>query len=85
MTRFYFRTRDSESVLDDDQGQDLPDLLQAVDEARRILAEMAADDIPKKNGERLFVEVAGRDRIAVVRLALTMEISYLAENNDVGG
>ncbi|MDK4700960.1 MULTISPECIES: DUF6894 family protein [unclassified Rhizobium] len=82
MTTFYFATKDRETVLDDDEGQDLPDLISAVDEAKRILAEMALDGIPNKNGEYLAVEIARSDRISVVRLTLTMEITYLALKDD---
>jgi len=78
MTVFYFLTRDSESAWEDENGLDFPDLLAAVDEAKKILAEMAADGIPRKDGERLVVEIAGPDRIPVVQLALTMTISYVA-------
>ncbi|WP_162703910.1 DUF6894 family protein [Rhizobium sp. SYY.PMSO] len=82
MTTFYFHTRDRESVLEDDQGQDFPDLICAIDEAKRILAEMAADGIPQRGGERLVVEIARSDKVALVQLALTMEIAYLALEQD---
>ncbi|NLS17679.1 hypothetical protein HGP16_14045 [Rhizobium sp. P40RR-XXII] len=84
MTTFYFVTQDSDCIWDDGEGCDLPDLMSAIAQAKNILAEMAADGIPQKHGERLVVEIAGSDKLPIVRLALLMEISYPAIQEEGG-
>ncbi|TXI02945.1 MAG: hypothetical protein E6Q76_14715 [Rhizobium sp.] len=84
MTTFYFTTQDSECVLDEGEECDLPDLLSAIEQAKEILAEMAFDGIPRKNGEQLIVEIARSDKRPVARLSLKMEISYLVVPDGVG-
>ena len=78
MTTFYFTTQDSECAWDDGEGCDLPDLLSAIDEAKNVLSEMAADGIPRKDGQQLLVEILNAERVPVVRLTLRLEISFVA-------
>ncbi|OWW04879.1 hypothetical protein ATY81_02615 [Rhizobium sp. R72] len=78
MTTFYFTTQDSERALDDGESYDLPDLLSAIDEAKNVLSEMAADGIPRNDGQQLLVEILNSERVPVVRLTLGLEIAFIA-------
>lgn len=83
MTTFYFGTQDSDCALDEGEGCELPDLVSAIDEAKKILSEMAADGIPRKDGQELVVEILDVRRIPVVRLALALTVSFVAFQDDV--
>lgn len=57
MSTFYFRIHDLDTVLGIDEGYDFPDLMSAIAEGKRVLAEMAVDGIPHDEGKRLVVEM----------------------------
>ncbi|WP_271022950.1 hypothetical protein [Rhizobium sp. RCAM05973] len=84
MTTFYFTTQDSECARDDGEGCDLPDLVSAIDEAKNVLSEMAADGIPRKDGQQLLVEILNGEKVPVVRLTLRLEISFVAIEEGAG-
>lgn len=77
MSIFYFRTRDQSGTWIDDSGYEFPDLTSAMDEAKRLLAEMALDGIPSKSGEGLEVEISNANKISIARLALELTVAYL--------
>lgn len=77
MTTFYFKTDESETYFGADEGYDFPDLMSAIGEGKRLLAEMASDGIPEDEGKRLSVEVRNSQQIPVARLALEFHISFL--------
>ena len=45
MPHFYFHLRQGEEIIEDEEGQDLPDVAAAQDEALKSLREMAAQSI----------------------------------------
>jgi hypothetical protein len=48
MERYYFKIQDQDGVLQPDRGFDFLDLQSAKDEAKTLLAEMAADGLPPR-------------------------------------
>ncbi|TCL63281.1 hypothetical protein [Rhizobium sp. BK251] len=76
MSIFYFKTEDLDTVSLGDNGYDFPDLMSAIHEAKRLLAEMALDGIPEQSGKRLSVEVSNAQRIPIAKLSLELTISY---------
>jgi hypothetical protein len=57
MPLFYFDTRDGDSFIRDDIGDDLPDLQAVTIEASRFLGELAKDVLPGSLRRVLKVEV----------------------------
>ena len=81
MPRFFFDTRDSDLLIEDDDGFELTDLHAAKTAASASLAELARDMILPDNGRRvLVVEVRDEQRpVLEVRLTLeTIPIVHLA-------
>lgn len=52
MTLFYFATRDRDGLVLPDRSFDFPSLEMALNEVRKVLAEMALDGIPRNAFER---------------------------------
>jgi hypothetical protein len=55
---------------------EFPDLLSAIEEAKRVLAEMALDGIPKAPGASISVEVVNAARVVVAKVGLTLNVEY---------
>jgi len=77
MSTFYFRIHDLDTVLGIDEGYDFPDLMAAIAEGKRVLAEMAVDGIPHDEGKRLVVEISNAQRAAIARLSLEFHIVFI--------
>ncbi len=76
MPRFYFDTRDDDCFIQDDVGDDLPDLEAVTKEASRFLGELARDVLPESLTRVLKVEV--RDELRpVLEACLTFEAVLL--------
>ena len=76
MPRYFFDTRDGDKFIQDDEGQELPDLLRVKAEAARSLAELAKDVIPASDRRSLTVEVRDTQQ-AVLEARLTFEAVML--------
>lgn len=75
MPRFYFPTHDGSRLIDDEEGTDLADAVEARREAVKSLCELASDRFPAADGEaalRLDVLDSGRELLFEVRLALSL-------------
>ncbi|MEK1872202.1 MAG: hypothetical protein AAAC50_07240 [Rhizobium altiplani] len=82
MTRFYFRTGPTDTPWQDEDGYEFPDLPAALDEAKRLVAEMAIDGIPTAAGEPLEVEIYNPDRVKIVTVSLHLSIEYAGGDSD---
>lgn len=76
MPRFAFGTNDADGPTPADRLFDFPDLAGAIDEAKKVLAEMALDGIPTKQDQPIWVEIFDSDfnRLAKVALNISIEI-----------
>lgn len=79
MSIFYFKVDDLETVLGIDEGYEFPDLMSAISEGKRVLAEMAVDGIPHDEGKRLVVEVCNAERVPIAQLSLEFHISFIGQ------
>ncbi len=57
MSGFQFRFSDGDGDVETGEVYEFPDLLGAIEEAKRVLAEMALDGIPRASGTSITVEV----------------------------
>ena len=76
MSRFQFRFSDREGEVAPEEIYEFPDLLAAVDEAKRVLAEMALDGIPTVSGTSITVEVINSNGLIAAKVGLTLIIDY---------
>ena len=81
MPRFFFDTDDGEHLVRDDEGQDLPDLKAARDEAIGVLPDIARDVLP--DGDRRdFVSVVRNEKDEVVfRAKLSLVAEWVSAND----
>jgi hypothetical protein len=76
MSDFQFRFSDREGDIQTEEVYEFPDLLAAVEEAKRVLAEMALDGIPRAPGASLTVEVVNAARVVVAKVGLTLNVEF---------
>ncbi|PTM97573.1 DUF6894 family protein [Mycoplana dimorpha] len=78
MPQYYFAITDNEGSQSPDDAFDLSDDNAAIQQARKTLAEMAVDGLPKDAAHPLAVRVYGPDRdlIAELRLDYSSEIYW---------
>jgi hypothetical protein len=76
MSGFQFRFSDREGDVETEEVYEFPDLFEAIEEAKRVLAEMALDGIPKAAGDAITVEVVNAARIVVAKVGLTLSVEY---------
>ena len=81
MSDFYFVMVDQDGTFATEDPYQFTSLLDAIDEAKRTLAEMAADGIPQHSGEVLAVVIQNAERRSVVRLVLELKIEYVDPNS----
>ena len=72
MARYYLDTSDSETYIEDDEGQELESILAARAEALRALSGIALDRTFKGNRETLAVSVRDEAGRVVLRAALDL-------------
>ncbi len=72
MARYYLDTCDSETYIQDDEGQELESILAARAEALRALSGIALDRTLKGNRETLAVSVRVEEGRFVLRAALDL-------------
>jgi hypothetical protein len=77
MSGFQFRFSDREGAVTPDEFYEFPDLFAAIEEAKRVLAEMALDGIPQTPGASITVEVVNGARVVVAKVGLTLNVEYL--------
>lgn len=73
---YFFDTRDGDTLIEDDEGLELPDLETVKTEAARSLAELARDVLPGSLKRTLVVEVRD-DRQPVLEARLVFEAIVL--------
>jgi hypothetical protein len=78
MPRFYFKTKDNDGTLPGDAAFEYPTLRAAIEQAKRVLAEMALDGIPDDNGRQLTVELEDGNHEPVVSVSLVLKVDYKA-------
>lgn len=76
MSGFQFRFSDREGEVAPEEIYEFPDLFSAVDEARRVLAEMALDGIPSVSGASITVEVVNFTGLVAAKVSLTLKVDY---------
>ncbi|MDW5312986.1 DUF6894 family protein [Rhizobium sp. PL01] len=76
MSGFQFRFSDREGDVETEEVYEFPDLLAAIEEAKRVLAEMALDGIPKAPGAAITVEVVNSARVVVAKVGLTLNVEF---------
>ncbi|NVP58355.1 DUF6894 family protein [Mycoplana rhizolycopersici] len=76
MPGFAFGTKDADGPSPADRMFDFSGLEAAIDEAKKVLAEMALDGIPTKQDQPIWVEIfdAEFNRVAKVALQISIEI-----------
>lgn len=78
MAKFYFNTRDNDGTSPGDSPFDYPTLMDAIEQAKCVLAEMALDGIPDGNGRRLSVEVEDDHHHPIVMVSIELKVDYPA-------
>ncbi|WP_409530388.1 DUF6894 family protein [Shinella sp.] len=73
MGRFFFKIQDQEGVLQPDRGFDFPTLDGAIEEARKLLAEMAVDGLPNGPVDSIAVELQDANRVPIITVRLVLE------------
>ena len=76
MFGFQFRFSDREVEVAPEQVYEFEDLFSAVDEAKRVLAEMALDGIPTVSGASITVEVINSTGLVAAKVGLTFNVDY---------
>jgi hypothetical protein len=76
MSGFQFRFSDREGEVAPEEIYEFPDLFSAVDEAKRVLAEMALDGIPTVSGNSITVEVIDSNGLIAAKVGLTLIVAY---------
>ncbi|WP_426124326.1 DUF6894 family protein [Pararhizobium sp. PWRC1-1] len=76
MSGFQFRFSDRVGDVAPDEVYEFPDLFEAIEEAKRVLAEMALDGIPPAPGASMTVEVVNAAGIVSAKVGLTLNIEY---------
>jgi hypothetical protein len=78
MPRFYFKTKDNDGISPGDAPFEYPTLMDAIDQAKKVLAEMALDGIPDDNGRQLTVELENGNHEPVVTVSLILKVDYVS-------
>jgi len=76
MSVFQFRFSDQEGDVSPDEMYEYQDLLAAIDEAKRVLAEMALDGLPREPGGSIAVEVITSTGSVVAKVGLTLCVDF---------
>ena len=76
MFGFQFRFSDREVEVAPGEVYEFEDLFSAVDEAKRVLAEMALDGIPTVSGASITVEVINSTGLVAAKVGLTFNVDY---------
>lgn len=76
MTAFYFNTRDNDGVSSGDSPFEYPTLMDAIEQAKKVLAEMALDGIPNCTGRRLSVELENAEHQPIVTVSIELKVEY---------
>jgi hypothetical protein len=76
MAAFYFKVVDNDGIIPADDAFDFPNLIDAIQQAKVVLAEMALDGLPQDPLKALEIEVQNADHLPVVRLKLELKIQF---------
>ena len=80
MTRYYFDLMDSDGIITDDEGMELPSMQRVQEEAARSLAGMARDAVVRLDGKATHMAIEVRDANGpVLQLRFTFEIDRLRQ------
>ena len=75
MTRYYFDLMDSDGIVTDDEGMELPSMQRVQEEAARSLAGMARDAVVRRDGKATHMAIEVRDAHGpVLQVRFTFEI-----------
>jgi hypothetical protein len=78
MASFYFKVTDNDGTNPADEPFDFPNLIDAIHQAKVVLAEMALDGLPRDPIKALEIEVQNGDHLPVARLQLELKIQFPA-------
>lgn len=73
MPRYYFASIDRDGLIPPERTYEFANDVEAIAEARRALAEMALDGLPKEPMNMLSVEVFDEKRQPIMEVRLTLE------------
>lgn len=76
MSGFQSRFSDREGDVAPDEVYEFPDLLAAIEEAERVLAEIALDGTPNAPGTAISVEGVNFARVVVAKVGLTLNVEF---------
>ena len=82
MAKYYFDLREGGSLVEDDEGQELPDLDAAEREAAEVAAEISRDKLPKGNAREIIIEVRNEHGQRVLTATVGLEIVRVAPAPD---
>ncbi len=74
MSKFYFKTKDTDGTFPGDAPFEYPTLMAAIEQAKRVLAEMALDGIPDDAGQQLSVELQNGDHEPIVTISMELTV-----------
>lgn len=78
MAPYYFKVTDNDGTNPADEPFDFPDLIEAIHQAKVVLAEMALDGLPRDPVTALEIEVQNAHHLPVARLQLELKIDFPA-------
>ncbi|MDF1631254.1 hypothetical protein [Mycoplana sp. MJR14] len=76
MPDFAFVTKDEDGATPSDRMFQFADLEAALDEARKVLAEMALDGIPTAEDQPIWIEIFDENLHRVAKLVLQLKVEY---------
>ncbi|WP_438749389.1 DUF6894 family protein [Pararhizobium sp. O133] len=76
MSVFQFRFSDQEGDVAPEEFYEFQDLLAAIDEAKRVLAEMALDGLPNEPGGSIAIEVVTATGSVAAKVGLTLSVDF---------
>lgn len=74
MPKFYFKVIDREGTLPADEPYEFADIVEASEQARLALTEMATDGLPNPPTNMLAIEVQDEDHRPLIEMRLVLEI-----------
>jgi hypothetical protein len=74
MPRFYFKTKGNDRTSPSGAPFEYPTLTAAIEQAKRVLTEMALDGIPNDNGRQFTVELEDGNHGPVVSVSMILKV-----------
>ncbi|MFA1672054.1 hypothetical protein ACDY97_04350 [Rhizobium mongolense] len=78
MSIYRFRFKHQDGEVANEECYEFVDLAAALDEAKRVLGEIAGDGLPSGPDETIAVELLNVGGTAIARVGLTLAIDFLS-------